>query len=113
MKNEDIDIALDNCTGRAFAELVNAYLKSQGHAVGKVAVIEVRRWVGSTVGAAERIASSVPDCQTVRIGRRIHEVCPRDYINFEAPHANAVIGWVTTTTVLISCSWSMPRHKYS
>lgn len=64
MKNEDIDIALDNCTGRAFAELVNAYLKSQGQTVGKVAVIEVRRWVGSTVGAAERIALrvSLPDC---------------------------------------------------
>lgn len=59
MKNEDIDIALDNCTGSAFAELVNAYLKSQGQAVGKVAVIEVQWWVGGTVGAAERIALSV------------------------------------------------------
>lgn len=41
-QNEDIDIALDDCTGVAFAELVNAYLLSQGHEAGKVAVIEVR-----------------------------------------------------------------------
>lgn len=42
-QNEDIDIALDNCTGVAFAEMVNAYLKSQGQDEGKVAVIEVSR----------------------------------------------------------------------
>ncbi|CAM9318063.1 unnamed protein product [Ectocarpus sp. 12 AP-2014] len=40
LENEDIDIALDNCTGVAFAEAVNAYLKSQGRDEGKVAVIE-------------------------------------------------------------------------
>ncbi|CAM9980247.1 unnamed protein product, partial [Hapterophycus canaliculatus] len=40
LENEDIDIALDNCTGVAFAEMVNAYLKSQGQDEGKVAVIE-------------------------------------------------------------------------
>ncbi|CBN74516.1 conserved unknown protein [Ectocarpus siliculosus] len=40
LENEDIDIALDNCTGVAFAETVNAYLKSQGRDEGKVAVIE-------------------------------------------------------------------------
>ncbi|CAM9641777.1 unnamed protein product [Ectocarpus fasciculatus] len=40
LENEDIDIALDNCTGVAFAEMVNAYLKSQGRDEGKVAVIE-------------------------------------------------------------------------
>ena len=41
-QNEDIDIALDNCTGVAFAEMVNAYLKSQGQDEGKIGVIEVR-----------------------------------------------------------------------
>lgn len=41
-QNEDIDIALDNCTGVAFAEMVNTYLKSKGQDEGKVAVIEVR-----------------------------------------------------------------------
>lgn len=41
-QNEDIDIALDNCTGVAFAEMVNTYLKSQGKDEGKIAVIEVR-----------------------------------------------------------------------
>lgn len=40
-QNEDIDVALDNCTGVAFAEMVNTYLKSQGQDTGKVAVIEV------------------------------------------------------------------------
>ena len=42
-QNEDIDIALDNCTGVAFAEMVNAYLRSQGRDEGKVGVIEVRQ----------------------------------------------------------------------
>lgn len=41
-QNEDIDIALDNCTGVAFAEMLNNYLKSKGQDEGKVAVIEVR-----------------------------------------------------------------------
>eukprot|EP00752_Nemacystus_decipiens_P004071 g3726.t1 len=40
LENEDIDIALDNCTGVAFAEMVNAYLKSQGQDEGKIGVIE-------------------------------------------------------------------------
>eukprot|EP00903_Cladosiphon_okamuranus_P016856 g15544.t1 len=40
LENEDIDIALDNCTGVAFAEMVNAYLKSQGKEEGKIGVIE-------------------------------------------------------------------------
>lgn len=44
-QNEDIDIALDNCTGVAFAETVNVYLKSQGRDEGKVAVIEVRSYL--------------------------------------------------------------------
>lgn len=41
-QNEDIDIALDNCTGVAFAEMVNIYLKSQGQDEAKIGVIEVR-----------------------------------------------------------------------
>lgn len=40
-QNEDIDIALDNCTGVAFADMVNAYLSRSGQEQGKVAVIEV------------------------------------------------------------------------
>lgn len=46
-QNEDIDIALDNCTGVAFAEMVNAYLKLQGQDEGKIGVIEVRGCVVS------------------------------------------------------------------
>lgn len=41
-QNEDIDIALDNCTGVAFAEMVNVYLKSQGQDESKIGVIEVK-----------------------------------------------------------------------
>lgn len=42
VQNEDIDVALDNCSGMAFAEVINAYLESQGQSKSKVAKIEVR-----------------------------------------------------------------------
>lgn len=42
LQNDDIDVALDDCTGVAFAEVVNLYLKSTGRDEGKVAVIEAR-----------------------------------------------------------------------
>ncbi|CAN0438056.1 unnamed protein product [Ascophyllum nodosum] len=40
LQNEDIDIALDNCSGVAFAEMVNSYLESLGQAKSKIATIE-------------------------------------------------------------------------
>ncbi|CAM9156614.1 unnamed protein product [Choristocarpus tenellus] len=39
-KSDDIDIALDNLTGEAFAEMVNSYLLSQGIDAKKVAVVK-------------------------------------------------------------------------
>jgi hypothetical protein len=38
--NHDIDIALDNVTGKQFAETVNEYLRSTGHRTSSVAVIQ-------------------------------------------------------------------------
>ncbi|CAM9325472.1 unnamed protein product [Discosporangium mesarthrocarpum] len=40
LENDDIDIALDNCTGVEFAEMVNAHLKDKGEVTHNVAVIE-------------------------------------------------------------------------
>lgn len=53
-QNEDIDVALDDCTGVDFAEVVNVYLKSTGRDEGKVAVIEARAGGVSSLPSKER-----------------------------------------------------------
>ncbi|CAM9826250.1 unnamed protein product [Chrysoparadoxa australica] len=40
LENDDIDLALDDCSGVAFAELVNTYLKSNGHETHTIGVVK-------------------------------------------------------------------------
>lgn len=40
--SDDIDVALDNISGAAFAEAVNEYLTEQGMETHRIGVIEVR-----------------------------------------------------------------------
>lgn len=42
LASDDIDIALNDQSGAQFANAVNDYLKSKGHATTTVAIIEVR-----------------------------------------------------------------------
>jgi tRNA nucleotidyltransferase/poly(A) polymerase len=41
LESDDIDIAVDDCSGVAFAAMVNDHLQSQGQNVERVAVIHV------------------------------------------------------------------------
>lgn len=52
-------------------------------------------------GGGEDRVECVCVSQTVRIGRGMQWVLPRTGVNLEAPHVNAVIGQVTTTSRMI------------